>query len=189
MFSSFVLAALAAAQSAAPSSSGVKWVPVDEARRAEAPKARTVPQPVIQAVPATPQYVMQAAPIAPISAPATDERGSANRHRGPPATFGGAHDEGQEAARREPFPFGILRARDGTGRQCHSRRQPGVGEITDVRNKGMWGKSGHLAARLLYVTVTAARSVFPEASTIRALRAASAPLPSPQSYSCRPGSS
>lgn len=30
---------------------------------------------------------------------------------------------------------------------------PGVGEITEVRNKGMWGKSGKLAARLLYVTV------------------------------------
>ncbi len=28
-----------------------------------------------------------------------------------------------------------------------------VGEITDVRNKGMWGKSGHLGARVLYVTV------------------------------------
>ena len=28
-----------------------------------------------------------------------------------------------------------------------------VGEVTDVRNKGMWGKSGKLAARLLYVTV------------------------------------
>jgi hypothetical protein len=30
---------------------------------------------------------------------------------------------------------------------------PAVGEITDVRNKGMWGKSGHLAAHVLYVTV------------------------------------
>ena len=30
---------------------------------------------------------------------------------------------------------------------------PAVGEVTDVRNKGMWGKSGHLAARVLYVTV------------------------------------
>ena len=30
---------------------------------------------------------------------------------------------------------------------------PAVGEITDVRNKGMWGKSGHLAARILYLTV------------------------------------
>jgi hypothetical protein len=30
---------------------------------------------------------------------------------------------------------------------------PAVGEITDVRNKGMWGKSGHLAARILYMTV------------------------------------
>jgi len=30
---------------------------------------------------------------------------------------------------------------------------PAVGEITDVRNKGMWGKSGKLVARILYVTV------------------------------------
>ena len=30
---------------------------------------------------------------------------------------------------------------------------PAVGEITEVRNKGMWGKSGHFSARLLYMTV------------------------------------
>lgn len=30
---------------------------------------------------------------------------------------------------------------------------PAMGEITDVRNKGMWGKSGHLAAKVIYVTV------------------------------------
>jgi hypothetical protein len=30
---------------------------------------------------------------------------------------------------------------------------PAVGEITDVRNKGGWGKSGHLAGRILYTTV------------------------------------
>jgi hypothetical protein len=30
---------------------------------------------------------------------------------------------------------------------------PVVGEIIDVRNKGMWGKSGHLGARILYATV------------------------------------
>ncbi|WP_211363982.1 hypothetical protein [Sphingobium limneticum] len=28
---------------------------------------------------------------------------------------------------------------------------PVVGEITDVRNKGMWGKSGHITGRVLYV--------------------------------------
>ncbi|MFZ4690615.1 MAG: hypothetical protein ACOYLS_15370 [Polymorphobacter sp.] len=28
-----------------------------------------------------------------------------------------------------------------------------VGEITDVENKGMWGKSGHFGARVLYMTV------------------------------------
>lgn len=30
---------------------------------------------------------------------------------------------------------------------------PAVGEITEVRNKGMWGKSGHLTAQILHVTV------------------------------------
>ena len=30
---------------------------------------------------------------------------------------------------------------------------PAMGEITDVRNKGMWGKSGKLGARVLYTTV------------------------------------
>ncbi len=30
---------------------------------------------------------------------------------------------------------------------------PAMGEITDVRNKGMWGKSGHLTARILHVNV------------------------------------
>jgi hypothetical protein len=30
---------------------------------------------------------------------------------------------------------------------------PAVGEITEIRNKGMWGKSGRLAARILYMTV------------------------------------
>ena len=30
---------------------------------------------------------------------------------------------------------------------------PAIGEITDVHNKGMWGKSGKLNARVLYLTV------------------------------------
>ena len=30
---------------------------------------------------------------------------------------------------------------------------PAEGEITDVRNKGMWGKSGKFSARLLFLTV------------------------------------
>lgn len=30
---------------------------------------------------------------------------------------------------------------------------PAMGEITEVRNQGMWGKSGHFGARVLYLTV------------------------------------
>jgi hypothetical protein len=34
---------------------------------------------------------------------------------------------------------------------------PAVGEITEVRNRGMWGRSGRFVARLLYVTVNGRR--------------------------------
>jgi hypothetical protein len=30
---------------------------------------------------------------------------------------------------------------------------PAIAEVTDVRNKGMWGKSGRIGAQVLYVTV------------------------------------
>ena len=30
---------------------------------------------------------------------------------------------------------------------------PAMGEVTEVRNKGMWGKSGHLTASLLHVSI------------------------------------
>ena len=153
MFSSFVLAALAAAQSAAPSSSGVKWVPVDEARRAEAPKARTVPQPVIQAVPATPQYVMQAAPIAPISAPAT---ANAVLRVGTevPLKLSQALTTARKKLRvGDRFHLEVAEAVMVQNVVVIPVGSPAMGEITDARNKGMWGRSGHLAARVLYVTV------------------------------------
>ena len=39
------------------------------------------------------------------------------------------------------------------GRVAIPAGSPAMGEGTDVRNKGMWGKSGHLGAQLLYVQV------------------------------------
>jgi hypothetical protein len=29
---------------------------------------------------------------------------------------------------------------------------PGIGEVTEVRNKGMWGRSGHFSVQILYLT-------------------------------------
>lgn len=39
------------------------------------------------------------------------------------------------------------------GRVVIPAGSPAVAEITDVRNKGMWGKSGHFNGRVLYVRV------------------------------------
>ena len=39
------------------------------------------------------------------------------------------------------------------GQVVISAGSPAMGELTDVRNKGMWGKSGHIGAQLLYLEV------------------------------------
>ena len=39
------------------------------------------------------------------------------------------------------------------GRVVIPAGSPATGEVTDVRNKGMWGKSGRINARVLYVRV------------------------------------
>jgi hypothetical protein len=154
MISSFALAALAAAQAAAPSSSGgVKWVPVDEARRAEAPKPRVVPQPVIQAVPATPQYVVQAAPVAPISAPVTANAVLRVGTEIPLRLSQQLTTAGKKLRVGDRFHLEVAEPVMVQNVVVIPVGSPAVGEITDVRNKGMWGKSGHLGARILYVTV------------------------------------
>lgn len=44
---------------------------------------------------------------------------------------------------------------------------PAIAEVTDVRNKGMWGKSGKINARMLYVTVGTGKSACVVCSTTR----------------------
>ena len=39
------------------------------------------------------------------------------------------------------------------GRVVIPAGSPATGELTDVRNKGMWGKSGHINGRVLYTRV------------------------------------
>ena len=39
------------------------------------------------------------------------------------------------------------------GRIVIPEGSPAMGELTDVRNKGMWGKSGHINGRVLYARV------------------------------------
>ncbi len=66
---------------------------------------------------------------------------------------------------------------------------PAIGEITDVRNKGMWGKSGHLGARALYVTANGRQIRLSGAIDDKGVPAASEQSPCRRSSSCPPDSS
>jgi hypothetical protein len=50
------------------------------------------------------------------------------------------------------FPLEVAEAVTLAGRVIIPPGSPAVGEITSVRNKGMWGKSGNIESRLLYLT-------------------------------------
>src|SRR5215204_5382763 len=135
MVSSFALAALVAAQAAAPQSSGgVKWVPLQQANTASA-----APGPVVAA--------------APIAAPAMT---NAVLRVGTEVPLRLRHEmttKGKQLRVGHRFQMETSEPVIVNGVNVIPVGSPAVGEITSIRNKGMWGKSGHLGARVLYVTV------------------------------------
>ena len=139
MVSSFVLAALVAAQGAAPHS-GVKWVPLQQAN-------------VAQTAQAAPQAVLQPAPTPPIAAPVTTNAILRVGTKVPLRLSEELTTKGKKLRVGQRFHLEVSEPIMVQGVVVIPVGSPAVGEITDVRNKGMWGKSGHFGARILYVTV------------------------------------
>jgi len=136
MFTSFALAALAAAQAAAPSASAnPQWVPLKQP----------------QVAPSTAQAV--AAPVAPIAAPAATNAILRVGTVVPLRLSEELTTKGKKLRVGHRFHLETSEPVMVNGVTVVPVGSPAVGEITDVRNKGMWGKSGHLGARILYVTV------------------------------------
>jgi hypothetical protein len=138
----FALAAVAAAGTASAQSNGAKWVPLNSQAAKQAQGQVAPVQPV-----AMQNAPLQVAP--PVTGNATLRIGTTVplRLEEELTTKGKQLRVGQRfhLTTSEPvMVHGVTVIPVGT---------PAEGEITDVRNKGMWGKSGHLAARLLYMTV------------------------------------
>lgn len=134
MVSSFTLAALVAAQAAAPQSSGgVKWVPLQQANTAQVAPAPVVAAPI--AAPATTNAVLRVGTEVPLRL----------RHE--------LTTKGKQLRVGHRFQLETSEAVMVNGVTVIPVGSPAVGEVTSIRNKGMWGKSGHLGARILYVTV------------------------------------
>ena len=140
-FTTIALAALAATQAAAPSATAQKgdiWVPLKQV-------------PVHQT--AAPQTVIQAAPVAPIAAPAITNAILRVGTVVPLRLSEELTTKGKKLRVGDRFHLETSEPIIVQGVNVIPVGSPAVGEITDARNKGMWGKSGHLAARILYVTV------------------------------------
>ena len=156
MSSSFALVALAAAQMVATqtASGGVKWVPLPQSTAAQPASAQ--PAPAVQVRPAAVPIAVQPAPapvMTPILAPATT---SAILRVGTEVPLYLSEELTTQGKRlRVGYRFHLQTSEPVlvNGVNVIPVGSPAVGEITDIRNKGMWGKSGHLGARILYVTV------------------------------------
>jgi len=132
MFQGIVLAALAAAQAAAPASTNPNWVPLQQAQPA-APARPAASQPVILS--SSSDAMLRAGTEVPLRL----EEGLDSNNK----------------TLREGQQFRMTVANDvrlGTAVVIPAGSQA-TGEITDLRRKGMWGKSGRIVARILNVRV------------------------------------
>ena len=132
----FALAAAAAVQAAPSQSNGVQWVPLKQSGQQAAPQAVVQPTPVAPiAAPATTSAILRVGTVVPLRL--SEELTTKGKKLRVGNRFHLETSEPVMVQGVNVIPVG----------------SPAVGEITDVRNKGMWGKSGHLGARILYVTV------------------------------------
>ena len=135
-YSGIALIALAsAAQAAAPASSNVQWKPLQTQPVQTQPAQILAPAPAAIAPPATTSAILRVGTEIPLRL--VEEL----------TTKGKKLRVGQRFHLETSEPVMVQ------GVSVIPVGSPAVGEITDVRNKGMWGKSGHLGARILYVTV------------------------------------
>jgi hypothetical protein len=102
---------------------------------------------------AAPQATIQSAPVAPIAAPTTTSAILRVGTEVPLRLSEELTTKGKTLRVGQRFHLETSEPVMVQGVNVIPVGTPAVGEITDVRNKGMWGKSGHLAARILYMTV------------------------------------
>ena len=157
MFSSFALVALAAAQQVVATQTakgGVQWVTLPQTTAAQPAPAQPAP-PAVRPAPTPAPIAVRPAPVAaaPISVqPITNAILRVGtevplRLREQLTTKGKKLRVGHRFHLETSEPVMV------NGVNVIPVGSPAVGEITDIRNNGMCGKSGHLGARILYVTV------------------------------------
>lgn len=136
------LAAAAAAQSTSP-----QWVPLQQAQPATQPPAVHAPRD-----PAAVQ-VGQEAPLVIQETPTTQEAGNVLKQGTPIHLATDAEMTSQDNRVGDRIDLRVLDAVSLNGHTVIPVGTRGVGEVTLVRRKGMWGKSGRLEFRPLYIVL------------------------------------
>ena len=145
-YSAFALAALAATGMASAQSKEPKWVPLQQP---QAPQAQTVERHVDPAT--APLQVGQEAPLVIQETPQLQNAGDVLRQGTPIHLATDADMNSQENRVGDRIDLRVLDAVSLNGHTVIPVDTRGVGEVTLVRRKGMWGKSGRLEFRPLYI--------------------------------------
>lgn len=146
MFNSIALAALAAAQAAAPQSSNPQWVPLKQSQPAQVQRQAPA-QPVIAPM------ATQQAPLVIEQAPQPQEAGNVLKQGTPIHLATDTEMNSQDNRAGDRIDLRVLDAVSLNGHTVIPVGTRGVGEITLARKKGMWGKSGRLEFRPLYLVL------------------------------------
>jgi hypothetical protein len=136
-YSGIALVAFAAAQAAAPASSGVKWTPLQPDKSAQT-------QPVTSVIAPPPQAVILSSPTENVLRAGTEVL----------LVMSETINSNDKSLR----PGKIIRMQVANpitlgGSVVIPAGTPVTAEVTDVRRKGMWGKSGRIEARVLNARV------------------------------------
>jgi hypothetical protein len=133
MFSSFAFVALAAAQAAAPQATGPKWVPLQQTQPAPVAIAPAAPQAVILG--SSTEGVLRAGTEVPLRMAESINSNNKTLREGARIRL--------EVA--QPVMLGSM--------VVIPAGSPATAEVTEIKHKGMWGKSGRIEARVLNVRV------------------------------------
>ena len=142
----FALAAFAAVGTASAQSNGAKWVPLQQAHQAESPRVQAPVDPAtapLQVSDETPLVIRQTPQVA----------GNMLQQGTPIHLATDADMSSQDNRAGDRVDLRVLDAVSLNGHTVIPVGTRGVGEVTLVRRKGMWGKSGRLEFRPLYIVL------------------------------------
>ena len=149
--SAFALAALAAG-GVASAQSNPKWTPLNQSHAAPAQPA-PAPAPVVLPPTAAPLQASDAAPLVIEQTPQSQAAGNVLQQGTPIHLATDVDMSSQDNRVGDRVDLRVLDAVSLNGHTVIPVGTRGVGEVTLVRRKGMWGKSGRLEFRPLYIVL------------------------------------